>query len=94
MKHLFFLGAGYDGQEKRAILKMLDIETQKVTVLKDTSGHRPYCYTTMKVEEVINDQRLREAGATHFQPVEKYDPLEEAKVTVTKIFATDPLAVG
>jgi DNA polymerase I len=91
---LFFLGAGYDGQERRAFLKMLDIESQKVLIIKDDTGHKPYCFTTRELGELAGDPRLKEAGAIDFITVEKYDPLEERKVKVTQIIASDPLAVG
>ncbi|GBC68693.1 DNA polymerase II [archaeon HR01] len=90
----FLLGAGYDGQERLAYLKMLDPETQKVIILKDKTGHKPYCFTDKHVEELRADTRLREAGAVDFIPVTKYDPLKDTHVVMTKIVASDPLDIG
>ncbi len=94
MVRLFLLGAAYDGQERLALLKMLDVESQKVLTLRDETGHKPYCFTTKPIEELAGDPRLREAGAIDFIQVEKYDPLEARGIKVTQIVASDPLAVG
>ena len=94
MARLFLLGAAYDGQERLALLKMLDVESQKVLTVRDETGHKPYCFTTKPIEELAGDPRLREAGAIDFIQVEKYDPLEARGIKVTQIVASDPLAVG
>jgi DNA polymerase I len=90
----FLLGAGYDGQERKAFLKLLNLHTNVVEIHYDQTNHKPYCLTDKPVSEVINDIRLREAGAVEFTEVEKYDSINDRDITMTMIKATDPLAVG
>jgi DNA polymerase I len=90
----FLLGAGYDGQERKAFLKLLNLYTNVVEIHYDQTNHKPYCLTDKPVSEVINDIRLREAGAVEFTEVEKYDSINDRDITMTMIKATDPLAVG
>jgi DNA polymerase I len=90
----FLLGAGYDGQERKAFLKLLNLQTNVVEIHYDQTNHKPYCLTDKPVSEVINDIRLREAGAVEFTEVEKYDSINDRDITMTMIKATDPLAVG
>ncbi|MEM4280643.1 MAG: DNA-directed DNA polymerase I [Candidatus Caldarchaeum sp.] len=94
MSKCFLLGVGYDGQERKAYLKLLDLETKRVTIYMDTTGHKPYCLSDRPAAELANDPRLKEAGAVEFVEVEKYDSINDRNITMTLIKATDPLAVG
>ncbi|MDW8083579.1 MAG: DNA-directed DNA polymerase I [Candidatus Caldarchaeum sp.] len=88
------LGVGYDGQERKAYLKLLDIDKKKVTILMDETGHKPYCLTDLQVSELDRNTAVREAGATRFVEVEKFDSLTDTVKKMTLVEATDPLAVG
>ena len=90
----FLLGVSYDGQLKKAYLKLLNLETNEITLLYDETGHKPYCYTYTPLEDIEGDERLKQAGAIGFEKIEKFDALRLRNVTVTKIIASDPLAVG
>ncbi|MEM2237579.1 MAG: DNA-directed DNA polymerase I [Candidatus Caldarchaeum sp.] len=94
MSKYFLLGVGYDGQERKAYLKLLDLETKRVTIHMDNTGHKPYCLSDKPAAELANDPRLKEAGAVEFVEVEKYDSINDRNITMTLIKATDPLAVG
>lgn len=90
----FLLGTGYDGQERKALLKLLDVESGKVVVQLDDTGHKPYCLSDLAADVLAKDPQLREAGAVEFIEVEKYDSVNNRKKVMTMIKATDPLAVG
>lgn len=93
-KRYFLLGVGYDGQERKAFLKLLDTETKTVRIVFDETGHKPYCITNIPVSELEKNTAVREAGAVGFIEVEKYDSLHDAVKKMTLIQASDPLAVG
>ncbi|BAJ51363.1 DNA polymerase I [Candidatus Caldarchaeum subterraneum] len=90
----FLLGVGYDGQEKKAFLKLLNLSTNTVEIHMDSTGHKPYCLTDRPIDELEKNQALREAGATAFIKVTKYDSIADRMREMTLIQATDPLAVG
>lgn len=88
------LGVGYDGQERKAYLKLLDIEKKTVKILMDETGHKPYCLTDLPVPALEQNAAVKEAGAIGFFEVEKYDSLSDSFKKMTLVQATDPLAVG
>ncbi|MEM4334238.1 MAG: DNA-directed DNA polymerase I [Candidatus Caldarchaeum sp.] len=94
MTNYFLLGVGYDGQEKKAFLKLLDLESGRTVVKLDTTGHKPYCLSDLPAEQLSKDPQLKEAGAVEFVEVEKYNSLSDGSVLMTMIKASDPLAVG
>jgi len=91
---LFLLGVAYDGHEKKAYLKMLDIDSGEVLRKLDTTQHRPYCLSPKTIQELQSNENLKRAGAVDFRTVRKIDLLRESEVEVTQIIASDPLAVG
>ncbi|MEM1947980.1 MAG: DNA-directed DNA polymerase I [Candidatus Caldarchaeum sp.] len=93
-KRYFLLGVGYDGQERKAFLKLLDTETGTVRIVFDETEHRPYCITNVPVPDLEKNTALKEAGAVEFLEVEKYDSLYDRVAKMTLIKASDPLAVG
>ena len=93
-KTLYLLSSAYDGHVGKAYLKMLDPEKNEVLIFYDESGHKPYCYSNLSVEELSNNQELRARGAVGFAEEKKYDLLHDREVTLTKIIANDPLAIG
>lgn len=85
----------YDGPHRRAVLKFLDPSTQKVMLIPDDSGHRPYCLSNMAPEEVQKlDGIVQHAGFSGMGVVRKYDPLTDNDVQMTTIYAKDPLSIG
>jgi len=86
------VSATYDGESKRAILKFYNSASQKVYLWYDNTSHKPYCYTKMKVEDL---SQLRDRKDIHaIVPDEKFDLLNDRQITLTKIVAEDPLAIG
>jgi DNA polymerase I len=86
------VSATYDGESKRTILKFYNSASQKVYLWYDNTSHKPYCYTKMKVEDL---SQLRDRKDIHaIVPEEKFDLLNDRQITLTKIVAEDPLAIG
>jgi DNA polymerase I len=65
----------YDGPHRRAVLKFLDPSTQKVMLVPDESGHKPYCLSNLVPEEVQKLNGITQhAGFSGTGIVRKYDP--------------------
>ena len=84
--------ATYDGDRRRAILKFYDQKAGRFWLWEDNTGHRPYCYTKLPMEE-LQAVRARK-DVIEIVEEEKLDLLNDAKARVRKIVTTDPLAVG
>jgi len=91
----YFVSATYDGDKRLACIKLYEPESDKIHVWYDTTGHKPYCLTNLKPDELEKIALLKlHPGFDHFETVEKFDPLLDRQVTLTKIVAKDPLAIG
>jgi len=85
----------YNGKKQLATLKLYEPVSQKIYFWDDTTGHKPYCLTSLPPKELKKLRRVTShSGFDHFETVEKYDPLLDKQVTVTKVVAKDPLAIG
>lgn len=87
----FLLGCSYDGKVGKAYLKLLNPETQKVKLLYDETGHRPYCYVKESPEQI---KSMNLPGVVEVVKEKRYDLLRDKEVELTKILASDPLAIG
>ncbi len=91
----YFVSATYDGKKRAACVKLYEPKSEKIHVWYDTTGHQPYCFTNLTPSELKKiDRLMSHPGFDHFECVEKYDPLLDRKVTLTKVVAKDPLAIG
>jgi len=91
----YFVSATYDGQRGCASIKLYEPESEKIYFWYDTTGHKPYCLTDLSATELEKINRLMShPGFDRFESVEKYDPLLDQQVTITKVVAKDPLAIG
>ncbi|MER3601529.1 MAG: DNA mismatch repair protein MutH [Nitrososphaerota archaeon] len=86
------VSATYNGEQAVAVLKFYEPSGQRIYLWYDRTGHRPYCYTLLGLEETR--ARLRGFMDLRFQEEEKYDLLEDRPRRVTKIVAPDPLTIG
>jgi len=85
----------YNGKKQLATLKLYEPVSQKIYFWDDNTGHKPYCLTSLPPKELEKLRRVTShSGFDHFETVEKYDPLLDKQVTVTKVVAKDPLAIG
>ncbi|RLI29744.1 MAG: DNA-directed DNA polymerase I [Candidatus Hecatellales archaeon] len=88
----YLLSATYDGEHKKALLKFYDPEKGRILLWWDTTNHKPYCFTNLPPDELKKIPELQ--GIEDAETVEKFNPLTDNTVTVTKIIARDPLAIG
>ncbi len=91
----YFVSASYDGRQKKAIVKLYEPESGELYFWYDNTGHKPYCLTNVQkcdLEKI--DRLIHHEGLDRFEVIEKFDPLNDRKIQVTKIIANDPLAIG
>ena len=84
--------AVYDGDLRLAVLKFYDPKQGRFWLWRDNTGHRPYCYTKLPPEE-LEGVKMRK-DVIGIEEEEKLDLLNDTKVRLQKIIATDPLAIG
>ncbi len=91
----YFVSASYSGKKGVASIKLYEPETQRVYFWYDTTGHKPYLLTNLSEYELDQIEGVKtHPSLDHFEQVEKFDPLLDRKVTVTKVVTKDPLAIG
>lgn len=91
----YFVSAIYNGRKASACIKLYEPESQKNYFWCDTTGHKPYCLTNLPQSELKKISRLTSHPSfDHFEPVEKYHPLLDKQVTITKVVAKDPSSIG
>lgn len=89
------LSAGYDGRAEKAFLRLYEPSSQQIYIWYDDAGHLPYCISKRGPEELRrNEKLLGYPGFLTLEPVERYDALRDEKIRVTKIIASNPLAIG
>lgn len=84
----YLVSVGYDGANRMAYQVFYNPDDRQLTRVPDTTGHLPYCLTKGWVDEVDHP------GFLSVETVNKFDALEDDWVGMTKIYATDPLAIG
>jgi len=91
----YFVSATYDGDKASALIKLYEPKSKRIYFWHDKTGHKPYLLTNLSPIELEKIDRVTEhQGFDHFETVEKYDPLQDRTVTLTKVVTKDPLAVG
>ncbi len=91
----YFVSASYDGRQKKAIIKLYEPESGQIYFWYDNTGHKPYCLTNLTPYELNKIESLtHHEGFDSLEVTERYDPLKNQTVKVTKIIAKDPLAIG
>jgi DNA polymerase I len=92
---VYLLSAGYDGQNKKAYLRLYEPVSEEIFLWYDNTGHLPYLISKEPISELEKNQRITgHEGFKGFQEVIRYDALEEKDILVTKVFAGDPLSIG
>ncbi len=91
----YFVSATYEGSRGVACIKLYEPTSERIYFWYDNTGHKPYLLTNLSP---IDLERIRQLtshpGFDHLELVEKVDPLLDKQVTVTKVVAKDPLAIG
>jgi DNA polymerase, archaea type len=91
----YFVSASYDGRQKKVVIKLYEPESGQIYFWYDNSNHKPYCLTNLSPIELEKINRLvHHEGFDKFELEERFDPLENKIIKVTKIIAKDPLSVG
>jgi DNA polymerase I len=91
----YLVSVTYDGKKQLATLKLYEPKSQRIYFWDDNTGHKPYLLTSLPPKELEKLSRVTgHSGFDHFEVVEKFDPLLDKQVTVTKVVAKDPLAIG
>ncbi len=91
----YFVSATYDGRSRKAVIKLYEPESGEIYFWYDNTGHKPYCFTNLSPYELEKiDRLIKHEGFDHFELEKKFDPLLDRNIQVTKIVASDPLAIG
>jgi DNA polymerase I len=91
----YFVSAAYDGRQQKVVVKLYEPESGELYFWYDNTGHKPYCLTSLSKEKVLQfDRIVHHQGYDSCTTEERFDPLSNQKVQVTKIVAKDPLAIG
>ena len=91
----YLVSASYNGRLKKAFLKLYEPTSEEIYFWYDNTGHSPYCLTNLSPLELEKiDRLMKHEGFDHFELESKFDPLLNRSIKVTKILASDPLAIG
>ena len=86
------VSAAYDNISKSAFLKFYEPESKKLILWHDETGHKPYCYSRLSVEEL---DFLQERDDVHeIKSVKKYDLIKDKEVNLSQIIVDNPLSIG
>ncbi|MGA2666114.1 MAG: 3'-5' exonuclease, partial [Nitrososphaerales archaeon] len=86
------VSATYDGDKRLAVLKFYDPKLERVWRWEDNTGHKPYCYTKLPLSD-LGAVRARK-DILSIEDAQRLDLLSDSTITVRKIVAADPLAIG
>ena len=91
----YFVSATYDGHKRKAVIKLYEPVSGRIFFWYDNTGHQPYCLTNLSPYELEKITRVTQhQGFDRFEIVDRFDPLLNKDVKVTKIVTKDPLAIG
>jgi DNA polymerase I len=91
----YFVSASYDGRQRKAIIKLYEPESGELYFWQDNTGHKPYCLTSLPEEKVLLfDRIIKHQSYDSCITEQRFDPLSNHNIQVTKIVAKDPLAIG
>ncbi|HID16518.1 MAG TPA: type B DNA-directed DNA polymerase, partial [Candidatus Atribacteria bacterium] len=88
------ISVSYDGSKRKALCKLYDPEKNKVYFWYDNIGHKPYCLSDLSPDKLKRHPVVTHPGFSRIEVVEKYDPLSDRVVRMSKIIAEDPLSIG
>ncbi len=91
----YLVSATYDGDKRAVCIKLYEPKSAKINFWYSGTEHRPYCFTNLPPQELEKiDRLMSHPGFDHFESVRRYDPLLDREVSLTKVVAKDPLAIG
>ncbi|HEV2226258.1 MAG TPA: DNA polymerase domain-containing protein [Nitrososphaerales archaeon] len=92
MDEALLASASYNGDLRLAILKFYDPKSGRFWLWRDNTGHRPYCFTRLPMEELGKVKARKDV--IEITQEERLDLLSDSKAMLRKIVTTDPLAIG
>jgi DNA polymerase I len=92
----FALSVFYDGEQRKAGVKLYHPESRTISHWYDTTNHLPYCLSKLSITELKTDyQEITEhPGFDHFEIINKHNALTDTPIEMTKIIAKDPRSIG
>ncbi|UCH56961.1 MAG: DNA-directed DNA polymerase I [Candidatus Bathyarchaeota archaeon] len=91
----YLLSAGYDGKQEKAFLRLYEPGSQQIYLWYDNTGHLSYAVSKETPDELRKIERLvNYPDFLTLEQVEKFDALADEEISVTKVVATNPLAIG
>ncbi|MDG6988407.1 MAG: DNA-directed DNA polymerase I [Nitrososphaerota archaeon] len=84
--------ATYDGDTRKAVLKFYDPKAGRFWLWEDNTGHRPYCFTRLPMEELGAIRARKDVVAITEE--DRLDLVNDTTARLRKIVTTDPLAIG
>ncbi|HDI52951.1 MAG TPA: hypothetical protein ENF89_02240, partial [Candidatus Bathyarchaeota archaeon] len=95
MPTCYLLSAGYDGEAEKAFLRLYEPRGQQIYLWYDNTGHLPYCISKRPKEELERIEELvKHPGFLRLEEIKRYDALRDEWIKVTKVVASNPLAIG
>jgi len=93
MPYGLLISATYNIQKHAAILKFYEPVSQRIFLWADKSGHKPYCYSKLSLDEIPTEISERD-DVIEIKQVKLLDILHDKPIDVSKILVQDPLAIG
>ncbi len=87
------LDVKYDGKNEQAYVKLFNLEDGKIYRWYDNTNHLPYLLTTLSKTQV-EAQLKNEKEFIGCEIVKRHNLLNDKTINLTKVLATNPLAIG
>ncbi|MHA1772249.1 MAG: DNA-directed DNA polymerase I [Candidatus Thorarchaeota archaeon] len=89
----FVLSIDYNGQKNKAMVRLYSPDTEDTIFWFDNTNHQPYCYTDLP-PQAAEYKVKQNRGFVRTETVQLQDLLHDRPVTMTKVIANNPLAIG
>lgn len=89
----FVLSIDYNGQKNKAMVRLYRPDTEDTVFWFDNTNHQPYCYTDLP-PQAAEYKVKQNRGFVRTETVQLQDLLHDRPVTMTKVIANNPLAIG
>src|SRR3970040_2858693 len=86
------VSATYDNITRAAVLKFYEPVSQKLILWHDETGHKPYCYSRLSVDEL--DFLQKRDYILEIKTVKRHDLIKDEEINMSKITVADPLTIG
>ncbi len=93
LDYALLVSATYDGERRVAVLKFYDPTKNRIFFWSDKTGHKPYCFSKQSISE-LEHLKSERSNIIAIESIEKHEPISDRNIQVSKIIATDPLAIG